>query len=136
MKQFKQLGMTLLELTVVLLVLIALAGLTVPYIGGTNRKALCDATDVSMANIKRAIMDRYFLDTLGHFPVSNGNTDFSLHYLFASGGWPAFDPDSQVGWRGPYLMNGATLESDSALDTNLTSAAGTYVHRAFVTRWG
>ena len=132
MKKYKHQGMTLLEITVVLLVLIALAGLVVPYVGGISRKALCDATDVSMANIKRAIMDRYYLDTLGSFPVSNGGTDYSLHYLFAAGGRPTFDPGTQVGWRGPYLTTAAMLESQAALATNLTSAAGTYVHRAFV----
>ena len=41
----KQCGVTLLELTVVLLILIALAGLAVPYVGGTAGKALCDADD-------------------------------------------------------------------------------------------
>ena len=122
MIRFAQKGMTLIEITVVLLILIALAGLTIPYIGGTTRKALCDATDVSMANIKRTIMERYSLDTLGNFPVSKTgstiNSDFSLHYLFAPGGWPTFDPDTQVGWRGPYVQNGIILNAadEGALD--------------------
>lgn len=127
----KQCGMTLLELTVVLLILIALAGLAIPYVGGTSRKALCDATDVTMANVKRAIMDRYYLDTLGSFPVSAGGADYSLTYLFIAGGRADYDPDTQVGWRGPYLATAASLASEAALATNLTSAAGTYVHLAF-----
>lgn len=126
-----QSGMTLIELSVVLLILIALAGLATPYLSGTGRKALCDATDVTMANVKRAIMERYFLDTLGTFPATQGGSDFSLHYLFNAGGWSSFDPDTQVGWRGPYLMSSVQLESAAALPTNLGSAAGTYVHRGF-----
>ncbi|OQK17204.1 hypothetical protein AU255_04745 [Methyloprofundus sedimenti] len=131
MNKIKQQGMTLIELTVVLLVLVALAGLIIPYFSGTSRKATCDVTDVSMTNIKRAIMERYYLDTLGKYPASKGGSDFSLYYLFDAGGWAAFDPDTQIGWRGPYLMNGITLASEAALATNLTSAAGTFVHRAF-----
>ena len=115
MRQNKQAGMTLIELTVVLLVLVALAGLAIPYVSGTSRKALCDATDVSMANIKRVIMEGYYLDTLGNYPVSkSGGTigsDYSLSYLFDQSGWAGFDLDSQVGWRGPYLQGGMTLNA-------------------------
>ncbi|WP_031432310.1 hypothetical protein [Methylomarinum vadi] len=128
-----QLGMTLIELTVVLLILIALAGLAIPYLGGTSKKALCEATDASMANIKKAIMNGYYLDTLGKFPQNlsgltvEASPEYSLHYLFSSrslgvDGIPnnaddrvhkAFDPDSAIGWRsGGYLQNGFVLESD------------------------
>ena len=123
--RFTQKGMTLIEITVVLLVLVALAGLTVPYVSGISRKALCDATDVSMANIKRAIMDRYYLDTLGSFPQDlNGLTvagtpKYNLHYLFSNtnlGGsrtHKVFDPDTATGWRSSgYLQGGVTLEND------------------------
>lgn len=111
MKYCKQAGMTLLEITVVLLILLALAGLAMPYIGGTSSKALCDATDVSMANIKRAIMDRYYLDTLGKFPADKGSSEFSLDYLFNQGNWQTYDIDTQTGWRGPYLQQGIVLDS-------------------------
>jgi len=116
MYSIKQKGMTLIELTVVLLILVALAGLTIPYVSGTSRKALCDATDVSMANIKRVIMQRYYLDTLGNFPVSkSGSTigsDYSLNYLFDQSDWADFDLDSQVGWNGPYLQGSQILGSN------------------------
>jgi len=115
MYSIKQKGMTLIELTVVLLILVALAGLALPYVSGTSRKALCDATDVSMMNIKQVIMGRYYLDTLGNFPVSkSGSTigsDYSLDYLFVDGGWQLFDLDSQVGWNGPYLQGSQALDS-------------------------
>jgi len=128
MKGNNQKGVTLLELTVVLLILIALAGLAIPYIGGTSSKVLCDATDVSMANIKKAIMDGYYLDTLGRFPqdlagltanATFASRDYNLHYLFSDrniGGGrihKSFDPDSATGWRsGGYLQNGVVLAND------------------------
>ena len=138
MRQNKQAGMTLIELTVVLLVLVALAGLAIPYVSGTSRKALCDATDVSMANIKRVIMERYYLDTLGYAPKDSKDlddyTDYSLDYLFTKPGeWSVFDPDSQVGWRGPYLQGGLVLDASdiSSLQSNFKST--TYVNKALAT---
>jgi len=141
MYSIKQKGMTLIELTVVLLILVALAGLTIPYVSGTSRKALCDATDVSMMNIKQVIMQRYYLDTLGNFPVSkSGSTigsDYSLNYLFDQTDWADFDPDSQVGWRGPYLQGAQVLKSNVTAEnfndvdyldyTKLKFDAGQYV---------
>jgi len=124
--QAKQAGMTLIELSVVLLILVALAGITIPYLGGTSRKALCDATDITMSKVKRVIMDRYFLDTLGAFPATRGGTDFSLHYLFNAGGWAVFDPDTQIGWRGPYLSSGLTLSASdvASLDASFNDSGG------------
>jgi len=137
MKSIDQKGMTLIELTVVLLILIALAGLALPYVGGTSSKALCDATDISMANIKKVIMDRYYLDTLGNFPEDKGSADYSLHYLFSKGNgtgdWNDFDPDSQMGWRGPYLQGSVTLDSNdlSQLDSSFKdeSSSNNHVNR-------
>jgi len=134
MKKITEKGMTLIELTVVLLILVALAGLVIPYIGGTSRKALCDATDVSMANIKKVIMGRYYLDTLGAYPSDSNNTNYSLNYLFNAGGRADFDLDSQVGWNGPYLQSGLILkDGEEYSPANLGSFAsnGTHMHIAF-----
>ena len=141
MKLNKQEGMTLIELTVVLLILVALAGLAIPYVSGTSRKALCDATDVSMANIKKVIMDRYYLDTLGQFPSDNTNANHSLNFLFNAGSRSAFDLDSQVGWRGPYLQGAITLISGEGYSAGSLSsfaafsspfnAATDHIHKDF-----
>ena len=133
MYSIKQKGMTLIELTVVLLILVALAGLALPYVSGTSRKALCDATDVSMMNIKQVIMQRYYLDTLGQFPSDSSNANYSLHYLFNAGGRGAFDLDSQVGWHGPYLQSGITLDATdiSSLDASFNNNV-TYMNKVFV----
>ncbi len=55
--QFKSMsGVTLIELTVVLFILVALAGVTIPMFTGTARYTECVATDATLANIRDAIM--------------------------------------------------------------------------------
>jgi len=122
----KQTGMTLLEITVVLLILVALAGLAIPYVGGTSRQALCNATDVSMVNIKKAIMEGYYQDMVGRFPQDldglaiNTPPKYNLHYLFSKSSLDAtprvhqaFSPVTLTGWReGGYLQGGITLSAD------------------------
>jgi prepilin-type N-terminal cleavage/methylation domain-containing protein len=130
----KQQGMTLLELTVVLLILLALAGLAIPYVGGTSGEAMCKTNDVSMVNIKKAIMNGYYIDTLGKFPQDlDGLTpnptfadrDYNLHYLFSDTNFYAasgdkrvhksFNPNTQTGWRaGGYLQNGSHVDKSLA----------------------
>lgn len=112
-----QQGMTLIELSVVLLILIALAGVTIPYIGGTGRMAMCQATDATMHAVKEAIMGGgagpgYYGDMQGEYPkATKGLTvpDYSLSYLFTQPGWDEYNPKIGVGWRGPYLGNGAKI---------------------------
>ncbi|WP_152555699.1 hypothetical protein [Methylomarinum vadi] len=83
-----QSGMTLMELTVVLLILIALAGLAIPYVGGTGRMAMCQATDATMLAVKEAIMGGasgpgFYGDLLGEYPRDRYfTTGYNLHYLF------------------------------------------------------
>ena len=116
MKNRPSSGFTLIELTVVLLILIALAGLAIPYIGGTSQTALCNATDVTMQNIKKVIMERYYLDTLGYFPKDKKDTvtnDYDLTYLFIPNEWSSFDPETQLGWRGEYLQNGIDIGTNA-----------------------
>jgi prepilin-type N-terminal cleavage/methylation domain-containing protein len=111
-KHTTQSGMTLIELTVVLIVLVAMAGVAVPYMTSTSNQALCDATDLSMQNLKKIIMDRYYLDTLGYFPKNTKDmtANYNLEYLLVKpDGWDAFDPETALGWRGPYVQNGAIL---------------------------
>ncbi len=132
----KQQGMTLLELTVVLLILLALAGLAIPYVGGTSNETMCKTNDVSMVNIKKAIMEGYYLDTLGKFPQDlDGLTpnstftsrDYNLHYLFSdtnpldtSRTHKAYNPSNNTGWRtGGYLQNGMQIDVSSEMSLSL-----------------
>jgi prepilin-type N-terminal cleavage/methylation domain-containing protein len=118
----KQSGVTLIELTVVLLILVALAGLAIPYMSGTSSAALCKATDITMQNVKKVIMERYYLDTLGYFPkdTKDAVANYNLRYLFTKPtDWNLFDPATQTGWRGNYLQGGITLGSGQYIAGNL-----------------
>jgi type II secretory pathway pseudopilin PulG len=143
MKRFHktlQSGMTLLEITVVLLILIALAGLVVPYVSITSGTATCQATDATLQAVRQAIMGGaagpgYYADTLGTYPADRGDTDYNLKYLFVAGDsngadpvadWPEYNPQTGVGWRGPYLMTGVNLAKKAALASHFSST--TYVH--------
>jgi prepilin-type N-terminal cleavage/methylation domain-containing protein len=114
-----QRGMTLIELSVVLLILIALAGLAVPYVGGIGSTAMCQTTDATMQAVKEAIMGGaagpgFYGDTLGYYPKATKSTtaDYNLTYLFSApsdtswGGMVSFNAKTAVGWHGPYLHSG------------------------------
>ena len=139
---FRQQGMTLVELTVVLLILVALAGLAVPYVMGTGSTAMCQTTDATMQAVKAAIMGGpagtgYYADMLGKYPqdlqglAANTTPQYNLHYLFSdrnSGGTrihQPFNAKTGVGWHGPYLQSGgATLPSPSGLHDSFGSGTG------------
>jgi type II secretory pathway pseudopilin PulG len=137
MKRFHktlQSGMTLLEITVVLLILIALAGMVVPYVNITSGTATCQATDATLQAVKQAIMGGaagpgYYADTLGTYPADRGDIDYNLKYLFIAGDedkddpipdWPIYNPKTGTGWRGPYLSTGGLVSG-----TPLHSSFGT-----------
>lgn len=146
--------MTLMELTVVLLIMIALAGLAVPYVSDTGSKAMCQATDATMQSVKEAIMGSaagagFYADNLGLFPaVVKGGDRYSLHFLFSprdvdatTDAWSVFTPNTAIGWRGPYLMSGASLDTTTlgALHSSFgaefnsgSPATDAYVHIDFL----
>ena len=116
-------GMTLIELTVVFVILVAMAGLAMPAIRGTHDMAMCQATDATLQAVKQAIMGGaagtgYYADTLGEYPkTTQGLTtaDYSLDYLFNTPGhWNKYNPKTGVGWRGPYLQGGGLLGTERA----------------------
>ncbi|MGR8950826.1 MAG: type II secretion system protein [Gammaproteobacteria bacterium] len=150
---FLQRGMTLVELTVVLLIMLALAGVVAPYVGGIGRAAMCQTTDATMQAVKQAIMGGaagagYYADMLGNYPARPGASgDYDLHYLFAfydkTDADCASDPtaaacnrharyniETAVGWRGPYLQNGVTnaapvdADDDAILTDELPASFG------------
>lgn len=116
-----QQGMTLLELSVVLLMLTALAGLAAPHVSGIGSTAMCQTTDATMQAVKQAIMGGgasvgFYGDTLGYYPKTTKSTtaDYNLTYLFSAptdsswGSMVSYHAKTAVGWRGPYLQSGAT----------------------------
>ena len=109
----KQEGMTLIEISVVLLILIALAGLTVPYLAGLTSESACKTTDISLSNIRDIITGK---------GQSNGYLQDNFKYpdqmndLFSMcGTCSSYSPERNRGWRGPYIMNGYSISTD--LDT-------------------
>ncbi|BCX82750.1 hypothetical protein MIT9_P2336 [Methylomarinovum caldicuralii] len=89
-------GFTLLELTVVLLILVALAGVVIPFTQGTVDQAACQATDATLAAVKEAIMGSgagpgYYSDMGNRLPYyrdGSGNAD--CHDDTAAGGDPIY----------------------------------------------
>ncbi len=107
-----QYGLTLLELTVVLLVLIGLGGLMLPFVGGTGQYAQCTATEAGMRAIRDAIVGSFeqpgYFENMRRLPSpEDDQTNFSLQWLINQGTGaskqPEFNPVTERGWLGPYL---------------------------------
>jgi len=124
----RQQGMTLLEITVVLLILTTLAGLALPYVRGNRDMAACQITDASLHAAKEAIMggntySGYYIDTLGKYPQdldglgSAPAPEYSLYYLFSDKNLQTtrrhqlFNAHSGIGWHGPYLATGTQVNA-------------------------
>lgn len=107
-RNHRQGGFTLIELTVVLLVLVAIASLVVPYVSDTGRSAACQTTDATLATVRDAIMGGAatpgYLSDMGHIPDN-------LNDLLTQGANLKFNPVTQRGWRGPYLLNAASINN-------------------------
>lgn len=127
-------GLSLLELAVVLVILVALATLVVPSGHESSRTAQCMATDATLATLREAIMggggQPGYLSDLGLYPKHPAPaaqaSPYDLHYLLED--WsanydlaantcltsgpddpacvhlPRFNPVTQRGWRGPYVQ--------------------------------
>ena len=75
------LGFTLLELLIVIVIIVGIAAMVIPMIGGVSEKSRVTITLNEMKNIKEAIRDRFYLD-LGLIPEdSNNNTQYATRYL-------------------------------------------------------
>lgn len=92
-------GYTLLEMLVVVLVLMAVAGGAILAVDGLQETALNRTAVFEMQKIKNALR-QYRADT-GSYPAPAHPADFST--LYTQGTQPAWDLASGRGWRGPYL---------------------------------
>jgi prepilin-type N-terminal cleavage/methylation domain-containing protein len=93
-------GFTLLELTVVVTVLLILAGGAMMAFGDAEETARKQIAQHEMQQLKQALL-RFRQDT-GSFPSLSSPADFSALYDQPAGmaGW---NIDTSRGWRGPYL---------------------------------
>ena len=113
--RFSRSGLTLVELMIVLIVLVALAGILTPLVATTIEDSMERTTRASLVAVRDAVM-RQWLDTkYVSLPGSGGSPAtvaseaerFQIRWLFDSpvSGTAVsdFDPDTRVGWNGPYL---------------------------------
>jgi prepilin-type N-terminal cleavage/methylation domain-containing protein len=109
----KRRGLTLLELIVVLLVLVALAGIAVPLIDRVisgpafqtpsgEKSALEIASETTMLRIREAIMGAG--GNPGYYGDMRELPEYMEDLFVRPAGAADFDPNTRLGWRGPYLL--------------------------------
>lgn len=122
----KRRGLTLLELLVVLLILIALATIVVPTIGMFGSKSQQVTTRENLLRLQELLLDRYMVD-MNELPrpdltVSPARVDHpQLRYLFVNPDTEDIRPTagatllSDRRWNGPYVKHGgARYQLDGA----------------------
>jgi type II secretory pathway pseudopilin PulG len=140
--------LTLLELVVVMIILVALASLVVPLVGNLVGDSRGDVTRQSLTEIRNVVANMYWDDMGKKLPrpgaagIAAGRQNHpQVRYLFFN---PNKDPETTVrdwdpayrlGWRGPYLMNpgGRFPEPDP---TNFTDFYGEADDPAVLDAWG
>lgn len=117
----KRAGLTLIELVVVLLILVALATLVLPTLSGTIEASEERAVFVKMVQLREAIIGAPgrpgFRSHNPRIPL------LKLDQLYRQGPAPDYDPARKLGWGGPYADPlGAALYIPG--DRNFTLAYG------------
>lgn len=102
-KSHRSRGLTLTELVVVLTILVALAGVTVPKLGSTLNRGRDITTQSSVGEVRDAVAQywadcKYVLAAQSDQRIVMGDL---LEFPFTPG--DEFDPEIGLGWRAPYL---------------------------------
>ncbi len=104
---------TLIELIVVLSILIALGGILLPLCADNLSSAASTVTQATLAETRDAVL-QYWHDTKhvtldGITSLATESQRFDIAWLFANpvtgDATNQFDPNSQIGWRGPYVAS-------------------------------
>lgn len=130
----KKVGLTLLELIVVLVILAALAGLAIPLVSQSLDDSKIKVSQGSLSAIRNATMS-YWRDT--KFEPNTATTAngallqrFQMRWLFfnpfvenGENNTPSFDARSARGWNGPYIVEKTGRYKVDAV-RNFTTAYG------------
>ncbi|MEZ6187111.1 MAG: prepilin-type N-terminal cleavage/methylation domain-containing protein [Planctomycetota bacterium] len=136
-------GFTLTELVVVLLVLVAVAGIVVPTVGGLGEDSKRAATEASLVRVREALLGDasgagYLADMDGLTPGTPPVRTLLLRDLFLQGAAPAYAPATRRGWNGPYLRHvaGTYAITDPPVGSGFTSAYGAPGDPCVLDGWG
>lgn len=115
-------GFTLLELTVVLVILAALAALVVPMVGDQQETNATVTNNASLTALRDSIIGNaggpgLYADVRYAFPSGYDSDDLRVSHLFwnrldGTNTNPVIQPyalETRKGWRGPYLRGGAPV---------------------------
>lgn len=123
-------GLTLVELVVVLVILVALASMIIPHADTAAEQARVDATNETMRRLRDTIVNNYMPDTKGAaytgatFAGTSGDTTINydglprmgslnmppqIVALFLAPGLQQYNTTNHFGWHGPYLTSGTAV---------------------------
>ncbi|HEX3657835.1 MAG TPA: prepilin-type N-terminal cleavage/methylation domain-containing protein [Pirellulales bacterium] len=123
-------GLTLVELVVVLVILVALASMIIPHADTAAEQARIDATNETLRRLRDVIVNNYMPDTKGAAftgTTFSGTTgDGTINYdgmprmgslnmppqmacLFLAPGLQQYNTTTHFGWHGPYLTSGTAV---------------------------
>ncbi len=149
-------GFTLVELAGVLIILVLLAAMVIPLVGGAGGSVSIDigngdqsaesiVTQTTMQTIRDTIVSTETTTGLwadmGH--LSN-RLPRTIGQIFSEdpplAGTPVFDPITRIGWRGPYLSQATGIYPDVTTDDwglrNFTSSYGAPGDDTMIDAWG
>ncbi|HWC89214.1 MAG TPA: prepilin-type N-terminal cleavage/methylation domain-containing protein, partial [Pirellulales bacterium] len=123
-------GLTLVELVVVLVILVALASMIIPHADTAAEQARIDATNETLRRLRDVIVNNYMPDTKGaaFTGTTFGGTsgDASVNFdglprmgslnmppqiaaLFLAPGLQQYNTTTHFGWHGPYLTSSTAV---------------------------
>ena len=126
-------GLTLVELVIVLVILVALGSLMVPILSNSQTDAAEQTTKASLVAVRDALQQSWSDTEYVSLPGPPATTAIEVQrlqvrWLFENpvtgDASPGFDPDTRLGWNGPYLVNWTGRYQINAVK-NLTAAYGT-----------
>lgn len=144
-----QKGLSLIELTIVLLIMMALAGLILPSFNEVPAYAQCTATKSTMKAIRDALLGDIsgggYVDDMGEFPdsltelftppppfsCSDPSKTDQASCETAGETWQSeklFNPVTGMGWRGPYMQEVTTINASSVTGGNFDLTATPLTH--------